>query len=428
MKFTAAGDAIIQKNIPKDYKYMEELREFISRGDVRFFNLETTLNEPNECFASQFSGATYLRTTPKVLEDLKEYSFNCTSFNNNHCMDFSYDGFTKTLDSVKESGLVQAGSGRSLDEAAMPGYVETPNGKAALISVNTSFEPCAIAGNEAKGIKSRPGINGLNIEEIVLLPADEFEQITHIADKTEINEHQKIIAREGYATLDKEGELSFGKTKFLKGEKAALIQRIAEKDLNRVKKAINEAKKYSEEIIISIHSHNVSGASKENVPKFLQDFAHMCIDEGATAIIGHGPHLLRPIEVYKECPIFYSLGDFILQLYDVEYAPVDFYEKYDVLPEKGVHELLKTRSKNFTIGLMEQRIMFQTVIPYWERENRKLKCLELLPVELSMHEEKKFEGLPRIAKNDDFMQHLAELSEPFGVKIMQNGNVYSVTW
>ena len=65
-------------------------------------------------------------------------------------------------------------------------------------------------------------------------------------------------------------------------------------------------------VLISIHSHELSGNSKENPSDFLQEFAHKCIDSGADAIIGHGPHLLRPIEIYKNRPIFYSLGDFVI--------------------------------------------------------------------------------------------------------------------
>lgn len=79
--------------------------------------------------------------------------------------------------------------------------------------------------------------------------------------------------------------------------------------------------------MVSVHSHQISGDSKENPSQFLKDFAHRCIDAGAHAIIGHGPHLLRPIEVYKDCPIFYSLGDFVLQLYSIELAPEDFFAK-----------------------------------------------------------------------------------------------------
>src|SRR5262249_5007451 len=38
--------------------------------------------------------------------------------------------------------------------------------------------------------------------------------------------------------------------------------------------------------------------------------AHAAIDAGATAIIGHHPHQLQGIELYKGCIIFYSLGNF----------------------------------------------------------------------------------------------------------------------
>jgi hypothetical protein len=63
MKFTAAGDVLCQRRMAEDYDGFREVKEFIERGDARFFNLETTLNYESECFASQFSGGTYVRTT-----------------------------------------------------------------------------------------------------------------------------------------------------------------------------------------------------------------------------------------------------------------------------------------------------------------------------------------------------------------------------
>lgn len=39
--------------------------------------------------------------------------------------------------------------------------------------------------------------------------------------------------------------------------------------------------------------------------------ARKLIDSGANAIIGHHPHVIQEEEIYKECPIFYSLGNFI---------------------------------------------------------------------------------------------------------------------
>ena len=62
MKFTAAGDMIIQKPIYPGYEGFGALADFIKQGDARFFNLETTLNHEGETCASQFSGGTYIRT------------------------------------------------------------------------------------------------------------------------------------------------------------------------------------------------------------------------------------------------------------------------------------------------------------------------------------------------------------------------------
>ena len=40
------------------------------------------------------------------------------------------------------------------------------------------------------------------------------------------------------------------------------------------------------------------------------NFAHTMIDNGADVVFGHGPHVTRAIEVYKERFISYSLGNF----------------------------------------------------------------------------------------------------------------------
>ena len=369
MKITAAGDMIIQRRIPENFKGYKELAPFIKRGDARFFNLETTLNEEGECCASQFSGGTYIRTTPKVLDDIKKFGFNLTSFNNNHALDYSYGGFKRTLEEVEKSGLVHAGAGNNLAEASAPKFLETENGRVALIAVNTTFSPPAIAGEQTRRIPGRPGINGLRIKEHIEVNDEEFKFIQKLADATGINVSKNITRKEGYYSDLAKNETTFGDISFIKSDRTKWVRKIYEADLERVKKAIEEAKWQSDEVLISVHSHELDGTKKEDVSEFLIDFAHFCIDNGATAVIGHGPHLLRPIEVYKDCPIFYSLGDFTLQLYNVEFAPMEFYEKYSLTPENTVYELLKKRSKNFTVGLMEDRKMFETIIPYWETEN-----------------------------------------------------------
>ncbi len=41
------------------------------------------------------------------------------------------------------------------------------------------------------------------------------------------------------------------------------------------------------------------------------ELAHMMIDNGADLVIGHGPHVVRALEVYKNRLIAYSLGNFL---------------------------------------------------------------------------------------------------------------------
>lgn len=60
-------------------------------------------------------------------------------------------------------------------------------------------------------------------------------------------------------------------------------------------------------IIVSFHW----GSEKENYPDSIQkELAHIAIDEGAHLVLGHHPHVLQGIEVYKGRNIVYSLGNF----------------------------------------------------------------------------------------------------------------------
>lgn len=429
MKFTAAGDMIIQKKIYAEYEGFQELTPFIMQGDARFFNLETTLNHEGETFASQFSGGTYLRTNPEILEDIKPFGFNMTSFNNNHVLDFSYDGLISTLEAVQKSGLVHSGVGRNLDEAAAPRYLETPNGRVALIALNTSFEPSMMAGTQSPRIPGRPGINGLRTESYVKLPPEDIAVIKRIARETHINAEMDVEREGGYMPPLAEDQAELGNLHFVAGDTPQYITKLNETDMARVEKAIYEAQLQADYILISVHSHQVGGESQEYPPTFLQEFAHRCIDAGAHAIIGHGPHLLRPIEVYKDCPIFYSLGDFVLQLYNVPLAPADFYAKYGLNPDETVHTLLKTRSRDFTIGLMEDVRMFRAVIPYWETEGTRLTKLTLLPIEMVMRGHKSEIGLPRRSDNPEICSYLSEMCKPFGTRIVREPNgLLTCTW
>jgi hypothetical protein len=70
IKCTAAGDAMVMRRLPGSYPGFEELKNFISQGDFRFFNLETTIHN-HETYGAAISGGTWFCSPPEVLEDAR---------------------------------------------------------------------------------------------------------------------------------------------------------------------------------------------------------------------------------------------------------------------------------------------------------------------------------------------------------------------
>lgn len=414
---------IIGRRIHADFAGYKELAPIIQQGDARFFNLETTLNKEGECFASETSGGTYLRTNPEVLDDIKKFGFNMTSFNNNHVADYGFEGMLRTLDALEASGLVHAGVGRNLAEASAPRYLDTAAGRVAMISVNSTLMGEMCAGEQTARIKGRPGVNPLHVVEHMELDPNDFATIKQIIDKTGINIQYNIEKNEGYHGGTANKNEIFGNLPLIPGTETKFVQKANEADLDRVKKAIYEAKLQADYIFVSLHAHEMGGTEKEEPAEFLKDFAHFCIDNGANAVVGHGPHLLRPIEIYKNSPIFYSLGDFVLELYNVEFAPQEMYDQYGMSDDETVHELLKKRSNDFSIGLMTDHRMFETIIPFWEtNDDGILTSLTLYPVVAPMTGKKSEIGLPRLAKDTTFLDGFIRRCEAYGTRIQKNSD------
>lgn len=422
MKFTAAGDMLIQRLISTEYEGFDAVRDYISKGDARFFNFESIIYREG-IWGNYFNGGSFHNSDPKTLDIAKKYGFNMMTFANNHTFDWGYGGLISTLDALKETDFVHAGVGMNLDEAAAPAYLETPSGRVALISMASSIaDPSAMAGKQSRRIPGRPGVNALRTNEYIEVTKEQFDALKVISETSGINAEHAILQAEGYVALNEDTdvvELS-NKIKFRLGDKAKHHVTLNEKDMARLEKAIYEAKSQADYILISIHGHEVSGNAKEIPADFLKEFAHRSIDMGAHAVLGHGPHLLRPLEIYKNCPIFYSLGDFMLHNESVTFAPEDMYEKYGLTSDDPICDIYRKRSRNYTVGLLTDRRMMEAVIPYFEMEDGKLTHLELMPIELGFGEPRYRLGNPRFCTDRGIIERLAEMSASYGTKITVN--------
>lgn len=420
--FAATGDSFITRKLPVKTASYKEIAGIINQADFRFTNLEVTLHH-NEGIPGAVSGGTWAMGSPELLSDLKNYGFNTLAWANNHTLDYSIDGLKATEKYLNKSGFVHAGAGQNLAYASEPRYLETDPGRVALISATSTFHESWVAGEQRPDMMGRPGINPLRYKTTHQITPENMNTLKQIASTTYINAAQELSIKEGFLLRRADGIFSFGDYLFEESKEEGQTTTPDDRDMERIIRSIKQAKRQARYIIVSIHAHEMRKGDKELPAQFLEKFARRCIDEGAHAVIGHGPHVLRGIEIYKNRPIFYSLGNFIFQNDTVPYLPTDFYEKYQLSHTDNVADALDKRSKNNTIGFGTNHKIWESVIPVWTMEKGELSELKLYPVELGYGKKRYERGWPVLSDNQDILQRLAKLSEPYGTQINLEGNI-----
>jgi poly-gamma-glutamate capsule biosynthesis protein CapA/YwtB (metallophosphatase superfamily) len=161
--------------------------------------------------------------------------------------------------------------------------------------VNAGFDMMSLANNHA-GDMGEEGRNSSmkTLEEAGILHAG---QITH---KTTIFEKDSI---------------RYGLAAFAPNTNCVSIN-----ELEQARAIVAELDSLVDIVIVSFHG-GAEGAQHQHVPRKneiyfgenrgnVYKFSHLLVDAGADIIFGHGPHVTRAVEVYKERFIAYSLGNF----------------------------------------------------------------------------------------------------------------------
>jgi poly-gamma-glutamate capsule biosynthesis protein CapA/YwtB (metallophosphatase superfamily) len=92
------------------------------------------------------------------------------------------------------------------------------------------------------------------------------------------------------------------------------------KDVPHAQKLVSELDRDCDVVIVSFHG-GAEGKAHNRVPRKTETFygenrgdvyafSHAVIDAGADIVFGHGPHVVRAAELYKDRFIIYSLGNF----------------------------------------------------------------------------------------------------------------------
>jgi poly-gamma-glutamate capsule biosynthesis protein CapA/YwtB (metallophosphatase superfamily) len=435
ISIAVAGDAMISRRMrvfrePAFLDLVERVRE----ADVSIANLEFLFHHYDSSWG--WSHGTYTRADPVILDELKWLGFDAVSTANNHAFDFSEGGFLTTLEHLDHCGIPHAGGGRDLDHARAPAYVDSARGRVALMSATSTFPDSSRAGPGRADFPGRPGISALRRNTVHHLPPAMFEALGRINRELGFEAHADALARFGFTgrhkPIDKSSTVKFLEREFRLGEDFRTETSLHAGDLESIGRWIRGARKQADWLVYGLHSHesgedgDFHGGSRTSPPAFMVDFAHWAIDQGCDVFAGHGPHYLRGIEIYKGRPVFYSLGNIVLQNETVPWLPHESYRNFGLSDNDTPGDYFDSRSDGGTRGFPADPVFWQSVLAVCHFGAKQLREIRLHPVDLGFGRPIPQRGRPLAAEGrvaQEILEWLRELSRPFGTRIDIEENV-----
>ena len=430
--FTIAsvGDLIIMR--PASQSADEGVRaalQLIRDADLAIGNLEGSLSN-----IRKFEGPAFnFMGTHEVAADLKKMGFDMVNRANNHIFDSESEGLFATNALLDEAGIVHAGAGRNLDEAAAPAFLELPQGRVGLVGMHTPMFQVnrRLAATHREGnLGGRPGVNMLNLSEAIVVTPEHLASLRQIRDEmleysTNYDNPRAAPRNEPSDRLRFFGSSSGREDPTYRaarpGETPGTIDFTMNRgDLTRILRSIRNAKQYADFVIGTIHTHESQSVLETmhhstRPPDFYVDLAHQAIDSGADVWVGHGVQTLRGIEIYKGKPIFYGLGMFFRQA------------NWTLAVSQGMTDAspISTR-QSFARSFGGSSHSLESVVAVSRYEDGQLAEVRLYPIELGRDAPDSRFGIPRIAPPEigrRILERVQRLSRELGTTIHIEGNV-----
>jgi len=200
-------------------------------------------------------------------------------------------------------------------------------------------------------------------------------------------------------------------------------------------RAIGEAKDFADLVLVAHHFNISDGERGDGPPRYVRDFARAAIDAGADVFIGHGWHRTMGIEIYKNRPIIYGIGNFIGHSEFTVNVPYDSYEAWGHDVERL--QTLRPNLHPLHPGLdRPSDIWWSSAVIEIRLENGVPAEVVLTPVELGRDVEKtaqltrpvgrgrSTDGRPFLAEGKNaeaVLERFQRLSQPFNTEIRIEG-------
>jgi poly-gamma-glutamate capsule biosynthesis protein CapA/YwtB (metallophosphatase superfamily) len=404
LTIAATGDSLLLKPIPsaKSNPDLERVATLLRGASLAVTNLEENLLDarPGEV-RLPYGGKGSAR-------DVRALGFTTIALANNHAIDYGVDGLSQTAQILDRAGLLHAGAGDDLAQAGAPEFAGSAPRRVAMIAVATSASQESRATPLRGEILGRPGVNALRYSPEVAADAATFATLqgSPAAATSKPGDNQLTVS---------------GKT-IKKGPRTVVEMVADEGDTKRILAQIRQARAKADYVIVMVHSHEPSNRSQAPA-EFLKVFARAAVDAGAMLVIGHGPHQLRGIEVYEGGVIFYSLGNFLSDLSQVDARSEDDYDAGMDLYRLALGAV--GDSEQPPQRQVDNALWWESVIAVGRFDRGVLRSVRLQPIDLGVQLPFSERGTPRFAnaeRSREILDRLIDLSREFGTQIrIDNG-------
>lgn len=422
-------------------------------ADITYAHMEGNLGHFSEVGAPARSDqiGSYFLADPAIASDLRWAGVDIASLAQNHSFDFGAPGLMSTIRHFDLAGIAHAGTGRDLEEAREPTFLETRHGRVALVSVSSGNNSHEWATLPKGTLPGRAGVNPLRPVMRHLVDKTAAAELRRMGAQMGILRDSDAAVRPGLLAYAQAGEFSLalptaGANLISPSDHFEITSAAHPGDLEGNLRSVEQAAAWADVVLVAHHFSVSEGPRGDSPPAFVREFAHACIERGADVFIGHGWHKTLGIEIYNGQPIFYGVGNFFAQSEFVRRVPYDAYESYghDVSTLPTLHPALHPLHP----GIGRQNVGNTSGAEWWcsaliELEltaDRRVASIRLHPVELGRAvgttgevrrpvgkgEEVLTDGRPFLAEDDDALHVLdryQRLSARFGTNVETSGHV-----
>ena len=423
--FTVAsvGDVMVKRTgAALEDPQFQSVFKVLRDADVTFGNMEGNLADL-EHFDGPLRG---MMGDKDVAPSLKAMGFDLMNRANNHIFDSDKEGMFSTMEQLDKAGIVHAGTGKNLEDARAPAYFDSPKGRVALVGMHTpnSANPASNASYSEGNIGGRPGINALNYTVFYHVTADQLAALKSIRRATYTPPPGTTnVSALPDAASEPADRVQFLGVWYKVGTPGTRSFEMNAADLREIMRSIRNGKYLSEFLIANCHCHQgpITGQQwlfEDQTPEFLVELAHQAIDNGADMFVGHGPHVLRGIEIYKGKPIFFGMGEFYYQWQHMDASLMSGSWGQDAL--RGDSDVANRVSASW------RPINFESMIAQSRYDKGKLVEVRLIPTSGAWDGPISQLGLPRAAPPamaQKILTRVQALSKPFGTAMTIENNV-----